>query len=41
MDKVEILRKHIGQDDFYDLNGTKLLSNILNAMDEYKQLNKE
>ena len=38
MDKVDIIRKHIGNDDFYDINGTPLLTKILSAMDEYAQL---
>ena len=37
MDKVDIIRKHIGNDDFYDMNGTPLLTKILAAMDEYAQ----
>lgn len=37
MDKVDIIRKHIGNDDFYDINGTPLLTKILSAMDEYAQ----
>lgn len=37
MDKVDIIRKHIGNDDFYDINGTSLLTKILSAMDEYAQ----
>jgi len=37
MNKVEIIRKHIGSDDFYDLNGTEMLSKILAAMDEYAE----
>ena len=37
MNKVDIIRKHIGNDDFYDMNGTSMLSNILNAMEEYKE----
>lgn len=37
MDKVDIIRKHIGNDDFYDINGTPLLTKILLAMDEYAQ----
>lgn len=37
MDKVDIIRKHIGNDDFYDMNGTTLLTKILAAMDEYAQ----
>ena len=37
MNKVDIVRKHIGNDDFYDINGTPLLTKILAAMDEYTQ----
>ncbi len=37
MDKVDIIRKHINSDDFYDLNGTEMLKNILNAMDEFAE----
>lgn len=37
MNKVDIIRKHIGNDDFYDMNGTSMLTNILNAMEEYKE----
>ena len=37
MNKVNIVRKHIGNDDFYDINGTPLLTKILDAMDEYAQ----
>lgn len=37
MSKVDIIRRHIGSDDFYDLNGTEMLSKILAAMDEYAQ----
>lgn len=37
MSNVDIIRKHIGSDDFYDLNGTEMLSKILAAMDEYAQ----
>lgn len=37
MDKVDIIRKHIGSDDFYEMNGTSLLSKILEAMEEYSQ----
>ena len=37
MNKVNIIRKHIGSDDFYDLNGTEMLSKILAAMDEYAE----
>jgi len=37
MNKVDIIRKHIGDDDFYDMNGTSMLTNILNAMEEYKE----
>lgn len=37
MYKVDIIRKHIGNDDFYDMNGTPLLTKILAAMDEYAQ----
>jgi len=37
MDKVDIIRKHIGNDDFYDMNGTPLLTKILAAMDDYAQ----
>ncbi|MFW5847288.1 MAG: hypothetical protein ACOCVF_00015 [bacterium] len=37
MDKVDIIRKHIDSDDFYDLNGTEMLSKILIAMDEYAE----
>lgn len=35
MNKVDIIKKHLGSDDFYDLNGTQMLSDILEAMDEY------
>ena len=35
MNKIDIIRKHIGNDDFYDINGTSLLIKILAAMDEY------
>lgn len=37
MNKVDIVIKHIGNDDFYDMNGTPLLTKILAAMDEYAQ----
>jgi len=37
MSKVDIIRKHIGSDNFYDLNGTEMLSKILAAMEEYSQ----
>lgn len=37
MNKIDILRKHIGSDDFYDLNGTEMLNKILAAMDEYAE----
>lgn len=37
MNKVDIVRKYIGNDDFYDMNGTPLLTKILAAMDEYAQ----
>lgn len=37
MDKIDIIRKYIGNDDFYDMNGTPLLTKILAAMDEYAQ----
>lgn len=37
MNKVDIVIKHIGNDDFYDMNGTQLLTKILAAMDEYAQ----
>ena len=37
MNKVDIVIKHIGNDDFYDMNGTPLLNRILAAMDEYAQ----
>lgn len=37
MDKVDIIRKYIGSSDFYDLNGTEMLSKILEAMEEYAQ----
>jgi len=37
MNKVDIVRNHIGNDDFYDINGTSILTNILNAMEEYKE----
>ena len=37
MNKVDILIKHIGNDDFYFMNGTPLLIRILAAMDEYAQ----
>lgn len=38
IDKVDIIRKHLGEDNFYDLNGTKMLASILNAMEEYANL---
>lgn len=38
MHKVDVLRKHIGADDFYDLNGDPLLTKILEAMDEYASI---
>lgn len=37
MNKVDIIRKHVGDDEFYDMNGTSMLTNILNAMEEYKE----
>lgn len=37
MNKVDIVRKYIGNDDFYDMNGTPLLTKILAAMNEYAQ----
>ena len=37
MSKVDIIKKHIGSEDFYDLNGTETLRKILAAMDEYAQ----
>lgn len=37
MNKIDILRKYISSDDFYDLNGTKMLTKILKAMEEYAQ----
>lgn len=37
MNKVDIIRKHIGSDEFYDLNGTEMLSKLLTVMDEYAQ----
>jgi hypothetical protein len=37
MNKVDIIRKHIGNDHFYDMNGTSMLTNILNAMEDYKE----
>ena len=39
LDKVDILKKHIGESELYDINGTDLLSNILNAMEDYKNNN--
>lgn len=37
MSKVDVIRRYIGSEDFYDLNGTEMLSKILAAMDEYAQ----
>lgn len=37
MSKVDIIKKHIGSDDFYDLNGTEMLSKILASMEEYAE----
>ena len=37
MNKVDIIRKHVGNDDFYDMNGTLMLTKMLNAMEEYHQ----
>ena len=37
MNKIDIVIKHIGNDDFYDMNVNLLLNRILAAMDEYAQ----
>jgi ribosomal protein L29 len=37
MNKVDIIRKHIGSDDFYDINGTSMLTKILAAMEDFSE----